>query len=219
MKRGSGHAPHLDQLPQHATSDGAAVPLDVSLAASAASESALPDTRQPATDAASSIDNPEERTRPTGTSSSTAASNSTAQKPTTPVAKYLIPVFLAAAALTWLLRKARNSTEGSSSSGSGSRHHASKHRQQRASAASPVEPAVPEVPEPESTLAMYASTFQLRTEDLAARPAALDGLTCVVAEHIPIQVRRQHFDYHHNHHEICTPAQEALHILARCDGD
>jgi hypothetical protein len=58
-----------------------------------------------------------------------------------------------------------------------------------------VEPAALEISEPESTLALYASTFQLRTEDvqLAARPASLEGLTCVVAEHIPIQVRRQRF--------------------------
>jgi hypothetical protein len=136
---------------------------------------------------------PEEKTRPTGTSSSSAASNSTAQKPTAGVGKYLIPVFVAAAALTWLLRKARSSPEGSTGSNSNGRRLAGKHRQQRPSAGPSVEPAAPEVPEPESTLSVYASTFQLRTEDvqLAARPASLQGLTCVVAEHIPIQVRRQ----------------------------
>lgn len=110
--------------------------------------------------------------------------------------KLLIPICVATAALTWLLRRVtggsrdRASASADGNSSTSSRRGSKQRRLQAAASPADSSPAAPEVPEPESTLAVYASDFQLPTEDVAlvARPAALEGLTCVLAEHIPIQV-------------------------------
>lgn len=118
--------------------------------------------------------------------------------------KYLAPALLVFAATTWLARQARGSGTGSSRPSSSTGSSQQRHKQQRAqqqqqqqnsasagaSAAAAAAAAEPEPPEPESSLAVYASDFSLNTSEvsLVSRPAALEGLTCVVSEHIPIQV-------------------------------
>lgn len=101
-------------------------------------------------------------------------------------------VVLATCAATslWLALRLMHSRQrhgehsASSRRSSNARNHQQHSRTQRQHAAA-------EPPEPASTLAVFASDFQLHTQDVAlpARPAALEGLSCVVSEHIPIQVR------------------------------
>lgn len=101
-----------------------------------------------------------------------------------------LPILAVAAAVLWWLLKP--STRDSRGSSSGSSNKGRGRQQQRQETASPDQtvPAEEEQEEPESSLAVYASDFKLHTQDvqLVARPAALEGLSCVAAEHIHIQV-------------------------------
>lgn len=99
-------------------------------------------------------------------------------------ARYLVPaVVVAATAFTWLLRRARSS--------GGASTNISRRRQSQNSHEQSEQQAPPPLQEPEFARGLYASNFRLLTQDvpLVARPAALEGLTCAVSEHIPIQVR------------------------------
>jgi hypothetical protein len=185
-------APHADQ---HTPAAEAAAESPADDASASKDPIVAADTQHPSTSIAQSSSS--SSTRPQKGSSSSLASDSTASLQSLAV-KFVLPAFVAAAAIAWLLRRGSGSSKSGSRGSTPTRKHSQKHRstksskqQQQAQQQQDDEASeADEGPEPESRLALFASDFQLHTQDvqLVARPAALEGLTCVVAEHLPIQV-------------------------------
>jgi hypothetical protein len=99
--------------------------------------------------------------------------------------KYMVPAFVAVAFVTWLVRRVRR---GSNSSTASSSTRPKQRRPQQGKQQAETPPPLPV--EPEFSRSVYASAFSLLAQDapLVSGPAALQGVTCVVAEHIPVQV-------------------------------
>jgi hypothetical protein len=99
--------------------------------------------------------------------------------------KYMVPSFVAVAFVTWLVRRVRR---GSNSSTASSRTGPKRRRQQQGQKQAVTQPPLPL--EPEFSRSLYASAFSLIGQEapVVSGPAALQGVSCVVAEHIPIQV-------------------------------
>jgi len=200
MKHDAGHTAHQQQSSVHTPLDGqehasktaSHLEADADEASGSsvdipAAADSLPGSTSTETSGSSSSAAAVTSHAPSSSSSSHSSTAPGAGRSQQDVAKVLVPAAVLLAAALWLLRKARSNSTSS-------KKQASKHKQrqrqqadqQEAAAAAAAEEAV----EPDSTLALYASDFQLRTEDvtLVSRPAALQGLTCVISEHIPIQV-------------------------------